>query len=46
MPVCNFPEGIAQQIDPPVLQNNVQDKVQNKFKAECYTHPCVLIKGE
>ena len=39
---CNFPEGTALRINLPVLQN----KVQNKSKAERYTHPCVLMKGE
>lgn len=39
---CNFPEGTALQINLPVLQN----KVQNKSRAEHYTHPCVLMKGE
>lgn len=39
---CNFPEGTALQINLPVLQN----KVQNKSKAERHTYPCVLMKGE
>lgn len=39
---CNFTEGTAVQINLPVLQN----KVQNKSRAERYTRPCVLMKGE
>lgn len=38
----NFPEGTALRMNLFVLQN----EVQCKSKAECYTYPCVLIKGE